>query len=169
MKQNLEIKTITCNVIDDIKDYPMFSKYNIDAQIEEINRSEKEAKLKYNFTFVSEPKKIRMNIAGVTTLEGDGKDIDKCLEPDKNSLPNVVHLIYQEILPLLYVMTKGMNVPCPIHNLSLGVSQPSEIPAQPDTDSKMTEKSVKDTEMKENETETVPEPVVSTNEIHTDG
>ena len=97
MKQVLEIKTITCNVTDEIEDYPMSSKYNIDAQIEEISRNEYATKLKFNFMLVSEPKKIRMNITGFTTLEGDEKDIEKCLASDENSLPNVVHLIYQEI------------------------------------------------------------------------
>src|SRR6185437_11420910 len=45
-------------------------------------------------------------------------EVAKYLEPDERNIPIIVNIAYQEILPLLYVLTRSIDIPCPAYKIS---------------------------------------------------
>lgn len=95
-----------------------FVKYDIEAQLEEIENTDEETKVKYEFTLLSNPKNIRINIDGLAMIHGNQSEISQFLEQDKNNIPRILHIIYQELFPLFYTNSLAMHIPCPAYKLS---------------------------------------------------
>ena len=95
-----------------------FVKYDIEAQLEEVENTDEETKVKYEFTLLSNPKNIRINIDGLATIHGNQSEISQFLEQDKNNVPRILHIIYQELFPLFYTNSLAMQIPCPAYKLS---------------------------------------------------
>ena len=95
-----------------------FVKYDIEAQLEEVENTDEETKVKYEFTLLSNPKNIRINIDGLATIHGNQSEISQFLEQDKNNVPRILHIIYQELFPLFYTNSLAVQIPCPAYKLS---------------------------------------------------
>jgi len=95
-----------------------FEKYHIDVSIDEIENNEFGIKLKYKFVLLSTPTNAKISIEGLTSLSGNENQIAKFLEPDQKNVPMIVNIVYQELLPLLYVLTKSIDIPCPAYKIS---------------------------------------------------
>ncbi|MFQ5573361.1 MAG: hypothetical protein ACE5EJ_03830, partial [Nitrosopumilaceae archaeon] len=106
-------------------------KYNIEVSIEEIENKENKNKLKYVIVLLSEPKNVRLAVDGTADITGDKSERAKILEKDENNIPNVLHLIYEELFPIFFMTTKTIGAPCPAYRLSQ-ISAPSEAEATPE-------------------------------------
>jgi hypothetical protein len=95
-----------------------FEKYHIDVSIDEIENNDLGIKLKYKFVLLSTPTNAKISIEGLTSLSGNETQIAKFLEPDQKNVPMIVNIVYQELLPLLYVLTKSIDIPCPAYKIS---------------------------------------------------
>jgi len=95
-----------------------FEKYHIDVSIDEIENNDLGIKLKYKFVLLSTPTNAKISIEGLTSLSGNENQIAKFLEPDQKNVPMIVNIVYQELLPLLYVLTKSIDIPCPAYKIS---------------------------------------------------
>lgn len=95
-----------------------FAKYDIEVSLDEIESTEMGTKLKYGLTFLSNPKNIRINAEGIVTIAGDEAQTSKYLAQDENNIPNILNIIYQELFPLFYLLSKSMQAPCPAYKLS---------------------------------------------------
>jgi len=103
-----------------------FKKYNINVELEEESSSDEKTILKYSLDLTSNPKNAVINISGSTTLTGEPSEIEKFLKQEDEKTPEVVSLIYQELFPLMYIISKNMKIPSPAHTISLNINGESE-------------------------------------------
>ncbi len=103
-----------------------FKKYNINVDLEEESSTDEKTILKYSLDLTSNPKNAVINISGNTSLSGDPSEIEKFLKQEDEKTPEVVSLIYQELFPLMYIISKNMKIPSPAHTLSQNIIGESE-------------------------------------------
>jgi len=103
-----------------------FKKYNINVELEEESSTDEKTILKYSLDLTSNPKNAVINISGNTSLSGDPSEIEKFLKQEDEKTPEVVSLIYQELFPLMYIISKNMKIPSPAHTLSQNIIGESE-------------------------------------------
>ena len=141
-----------------------FEKYDIEASLEEIESTETETKIKFVFTIVSNPKNTRVSVEGLVTIFASQSEASKLLDQDENHIPNVVHVIYQEIFSLLYVISKGFQIPIPAYKLS-NISPPST--AEPKIPDNLIETEQKIDQVTQKKPDDTKEPVLLSEEKQT--
>ncbi len=107
-----------------------FKKYDIEASLEEIGSTDTQTKVKYALTLLSNPKNTRISVEGQATIFGNQSETSYYLNQDENNIPRIASIIYQELFPLFYVISKSMEIPCPAFKLS-HISEPSQSDANP--------------------------------------
>jgi len=95
-----------------------FKKYDINVDLEEDFSNDEKTVLKYSLDLTSNPKNAVINISGNTILSGEKSEIEKYLKQEDEKTPEVVSLIYQELFPLMYIISKNMKIPSPAHTIS---------------------------------------------------
>ncbi len=115
MNLKIEISSVSFSKLKNEHD---FVKYNIEASLDEVKNRDSEIVLKYRLVLLSNPTNAKITIEGTSTLYGDQNDISKQLSPDEKNIPVILNLIYQEIFPLFFIMSKSMQIPCPAYRLS---------------------------------------------------
>ena len=95
-----------------------FKKYDINVDLVEESSNEEKTVLKYSLDLTSNPKNSVINISGNTTLSGEQSEIEEFLKQENEKTPEVVSLIYQELFPLMYIISKNMKIPSPAHTIS---------------------------------------------------
>jgi hypothetical protein len=105
-----------------------FKKYDINVDLEEESSNEQKTVLKYSLDLTSNPKNSVINISGNTTLSGEQSEIEEFLKQENDRTPEVVSLIYQELFPLMYIISKNMKIPSPAHTISQNNVRESEQP-----------------------------------------
>ena len=95
-----------------------FKKYDINVELEEESSSDQKIVLKYSIDLTSNPKNSVINISGNTILSGEQSEIEEFLKQEDQKTPQVVSLIYQELFPLMYIISKNMKIPAPAHTIS---------------------------------------------------
>jgi len=134
-----------------------FVKYDIEVSIEEIENKDTKSKLEFVITLLSEPKNVRLSIDGHVEISGNEAERAVFLEKDENNIPQVLHLIYKELFPLFFMLTKSVGVPCPAYRLSQ-ISAPTEGQKIDDSELQTTESSdTQSEELVETEIEEKPE------------
>jgi hypothetical protein len=91
----------------------VFHKYDVEASIDEIENAETSSTFKYGFTILSNPKNVRLSIEGIIKITGDSKERDDMLAKDENDVPKILSVIYQELFPTFFLLSKSLNVSCP--------------------------------------------------------
>ncbi len=124
MIHEVEVSNLMFNKISD--EQKNFNKYNINVELEEESSNDEKTVLKYSLDLTSNPKNAVINISGSATLSGDPSEIEKFLKQEDEKTPEVVSLIYQELFPLMYIISKNMKIPSPAHTISLNISGESE-------------------------------------------
>jgi len=105
------------------------TKYDVEAAIDEVENSDEESIFKYAFTILSDPKNVRLSIDGITRIQGDSIERDDILTKDENEVPKILTIIYQELFPTFFLLSKTLNVSCPPHNIGkMGETPSQEIP-----------------------------------------
>jgi len=103
-------------------------KYDVEANIEEIDNSEEQSIYKFGVSALSNPKNVRLAIEGIAKISGDAIERNDILEKDENDVPKILTLIYQELFPTFFLLSKSLNVFCPPHTIgSVGTSPDSEL------------------------------------------
>lgn len=115
MNLKIEINSMS---FSKLKNEQGFVKYNIEASLDEIKNIDSEVVLKYRLVLLSNPTNSKIMVEGLSTLYGDQSEISKQLSPDEKNIPVVLNLIYQEIFPLFFIISKSMHIPCPAYRLS---------------------------------------------------
>ncbi len=163
----LNIK-VDLNSISMSKNEPMvttITKYDVEAAIDEIENAEEESVFKYDFTVLSDPKNVRLAINGIIRIHGDSIERDEILDKDENDVPKILTVIYQELFPTFFLLSKTLNVSCPPHSIGKMDETPSQkIPetvANQDTENEIVE-TISDSNS-DSELETTPES--STDEV----
>ncbi len=116
MQQKVEINSFLVTKLKDV--YDSFTKYDIEASIDEVKSEDDHVRLKYKFVLLSNPANVKLSLDGFTTVYGNRQEIAKHLSNDEKNIPRVVNALYQEIFPFLYITSKTMQIPCPAYRLS---------------------------------------------------
>jgi len=145
-----------------------FKKYEINIDLEEESSSEEQTMLKYSLDLTSEPKNSVISISGNAVLNGTQTEIESYLKQDEDKVPAIVATIYQELFPLMYIISKDMKIPAPAHTISQNnvIDEPvnSEIESESQAKEEIAEESVEtpieNSPEVEKEVEGTDEPVV---------
>jgi len=105
---------------------PAFLKYDIDASLDEVKTTEELSTLKFSFTILSDPKSIRLVVDGFATIFGKESKREEVMQNDENNIPKILNLIYQDLFPTLFMLTKSIAVHCPPYMLGT-ISQVSKV------------------------------------------
>ncbi len=116
MIHEIEVSNLMFNKTSD--EQINFKKYDINVELEEESSNDEKTVLKYSLDLTSNPKNSVINISGSTTLNGDQSEIEELLKQEDEKTPEVVSLIYQELFPLMYIISKNMKIPSPAHTIS---------------------------------------------------
>jgi hypothetical protein len=116
MNTEVEVSNLMFNKSSD--EQINFKKYDINVDLEEESSNEEKTVLKYSLDLTSNPKNSVINISGNTILIGEPEEIEEFLKQEDEKTPEIVSLIYQELFPLMYIISKNMNIPSPAHTLS---------------------------------------------------
>jgi hypothetical protein len=125
MNHVIETSSLVANKLKNTHDD--FIKYDIDVALDEVENNESTMKLKYKIMLLSNPVNAKLTIEGLVTLHGDESDVLKQLTPDQNNTPRIVNVVYQEIFPLIYIICKDMQIPCPAYKMAQISSSASHI------------------------------------------
>ncbi len=99
-------------------------KFNINANLEEVERGVSKVSLKFIFTIVTDPRVVKYQVEGRTELEGQLEHIKKALTPHPSTkVPMILYDIYQQVYASIFVLSKTIDTPCPSPEL-LSTSPP---------------------------------------------
>lgn len=116
MNHEVEVSNLMFNKTSD--EHTDFKKYDINVDLEEESSNEEKTILKFSLDLTSNPKNSVINISGNTILSGEQEEIEDFLKQENEKTPEVVSIIYQELFPLMYIITKNMKIPAPSHTIS---------------------------------------------------
>jgi len=108
-------------------------KYDVEANIEEVDNSEEQSVFKYGFTALSNPKNVRLAIEGIAKISGDAVERNELLEKDENDVPKILTMIYHELFPTFFLLSKSLNVASPPHT----IGEMGNSPVESDDDSEV--------------------------------
>lgn len=115
MHQRVEINSF---MVTKLKDEISFTKYDIEASIDEVESEDDHVRLKYRFVLLSNPTNVKISVDGFTSVYGNQQEITRHLSNDERNIPRVVNALYQEVFPFLYITSKTMQIPCPAYKLA---------------------------------------------------
>jgi hypothetical protein len=128
MNPKIEVSSLLVNKLKNSQED--FIKYDIDVVLDEIESLDTSIKLKYKFALLSNPPNTKLNTEGFVTVYGNDSEVSKLLSPDEKNIPIIVNVVYQEIFPLFYLVSKSMQIPCPSYRLS-EISSKQQIEGKP--------------------------------------
>lgn len=115
MKTEIDLNDISMSKND--PNMKSLEKYDVEANIEEVDNANERSVFKYGFTALSTPRNVRLSIQGIARIFGDGAERDEILNKDENDVPKILTLIYQELFPTFFLLSKTLNVSCPPHTI----------------------------------------------------
>ncbi len=113
IKLNIQVNLNSISMSKNDPKNTVFHKYDVEASIDEIENTESHSTFKYGFTILSNPKNVHLSIEGITKIMGDSKECDDILTKDENGVPRILSVIYQELFPTFFLLSKSLNVSCP--------------------------------------------------------
>ena len=116
-KMNAQVELTSIAMSKNDPKITKLDKYDVEANIEEIDNSEEHSVFKYGFTALSNPKNVRLAIEGIAKISGDSVERNEILEKDENDVPKILTLIYHELFPTFFVLSKNLNVSSPPHTI----------------------------------------------------
>ncbi len=139
------------------------AKYDVEAAIDEIENTDEQSVFKYDFTILSDPKNVRLSINGVARIQGDSIERDDILVKDENEVPKILTVIYQELFPTFFLLSKTLNVSCPPHNVGKMGETPSQNTPESEIEQETSNEVVENATESDSESETKQES--STDEV----
>jgi len=115
LKAQIELNSISMSKND--PKITKLAKYDVEANIDEIENTDEHSVYKYGFTALSNPKNVRLSIEGIARILGDSMERNEILEKDENDVPKILTMIYQELFPTFFLLSKTLNVSCPPHQI----------------------------------------------------
>ena len=75
---------------------------------------------------LSNPKNVRLAVEGIARISGDTEERTEILEKDENDVPKILTMIYHELFPTFFLLSKTMNVSSPPHTIGEMGNSPIE-------------------------------------------
>lgn len=114
---NAQIELSSISMSKNDQNINKVNKYDVEASIDEVKNVEEESVFKYGFTALSNPKNVRLAIEGVARISGNPDERNQILEKDENDIPKILTMIYQELFPTFFLLSKSLNVSCLPHQI----------------------------------------------------
>ncbi len=134
LKLNAQIELNSISMSKNDPKIPKLDKYDVEANIDEVENTEEVSVYKYGFTALSNPKNVRLSIEGITRIFGDTIERNEILEKDENDVPKILTMIYQELFPTFFLLSKTLNVSCPPHQIgAMGETLEKDVEAPEET------------------------------------
>jgi hypothetical protein len=115
LKAEIELNAISMSKND--PKITKLDKYDVEANLEEVENTEDVSVYKYGFTALSNPKNVRLSIEGIARIFGDSIERSEILEKDEHDVPKILTMIYHELFPTFFLLSKTLNVSCPPHQI----------------------------------------------------
>jgi len=115
LKAQIELNSISMSKND--PKITKLDKYDVEANIDEVENTDEQSVYKYGFTALSNPKNVRLSIEGIARIFGDPMERNEILEKDESDVPKILTMIYQELFPTFFLLSKTLNVSCPPHQI----------------------------------------------------
>ena len=115
LKAKIELDSISMSKND--PKITKLDKYDVEANIDEVENTEEMSVYKYGFTALSNPKNVRLSIEGTARIFGDSIERNEILEKDEHDVPKILTMIYHELFPTFFLLSKTLNVSCPPHQI----------------------------------------------------
>jgi len=115
LKAQIELNSISMSKND--PKITKLDKYDVEASLDEVENTEEQSVYKYGFTALSNPKNVRLSIEGIARIFGDSIERNEILEKDENDVPKILTMIYHELFPTFFLLSKTLNVSCPPHQI----------------------------------------------------
>jgi hypothetical protein len=120
-----KILSILGTKIDGKADYYKAVKFNVSANLEELEHGMNRVALGFTFTIITEPKVVKYQVDGRTEIQGQADQIKRVLAPNPTTrVPIILKDVYQQVYPQIFVLSKMIDAPCPTPDL-LSTSQPA--------------------------------------------
>ncbi len=120
-----KILSILGTKIDGKADYYKSVKFNVSANLEELEHGMNRVSLGFIFTIITEPKVVKYQVEGRTEIQGQADQIKKVLAPHPTTrVPIILKDVYQQVYSQIFVLSKMIDAPCPPPDL-LSTSQPT--------------------------------------------
>ncbi len=118
-----KILSILGTKMDSKADYYKAVKFNVSANLEELEHGMNRVSLGFIFTIITEPKVVKYQVEGRTEIQGQADQIKKVLAPNPTTrVPVILKDVYQQVYPQIFVLSKVIDAPCPTPDL-LSTSQ----------------------------------------------
>ena len=92
--------------------------FTVNTNLEENEREINKVQLKFMFMIITDPRIVKYNLEGITEMEGPIEHVNKMLVPHPiTKVPMILHDIYQQIYPSIFMLSKIMDSPCPSPDL----------------------------------------------------
>ena len=104
-----------------------------------------------------------MSLEGKIDVNGNSSELESIYQKDEQNIPNILRMSYQELYPVLFMLTKSMKIPCPPYEISktMDFSEPTVEPEP--TQESVTEPTVEPEPTQEPVTEPTVEPEPTAN------
>jgi len=136
----VKVSSILGSKLDEKADCFKPVKFNISANLEELERGFDNVSLGFAFIIVTEPRVVKYQVEGHTDIQGQTEQIKKILAPHPSTrVPMILYDLYQQVYAPIFVLSKVLDAPCPSPEL-LSTKQaipsqereaPAEVPAEP--------------------------------------
>jgi len=134
LKAQIELNSISMSKND--PKITKLDKYDVEANIDEVENTDEQSVFKYVITALSNPKNVRLSIEGIAHIFGDPIERNEILDKDENDVPKILTMIYHELFPTFFILSKTLNVSCPPHQIgSMGEASEKESPQETSTES----------------------------------
>ena len=167
LKSQIELSSIAMSKND--QNMNKVDKYDVEASIDEVENAEELSVFKYGFTALSNPKNVRLAIEGVARISGDSDERNQILEKDENDIPRILTMIYQELFPTFFLLSKSLNVSCPPHQIgTVGeqLAQEEDLLEYDETsEDEVTQETTMDVDSENKSQDTIEEPEIENPDI----
>ena len=100
-------------------------KFNINANLEELEHGFSSASLGFTFVIITEPKVVKYHVQGRADIQGRAEHIKKIMIVNPSTrVPVVLYDIYQQVYAQIFVLSKMIDAPSPSPEL-LSNGQPA--------------------------------------------
>ncbi|MEM2760591.1 MAG: hypothetical protein QXU32_00225 [Nitrososphaerales archaeon] len=100
-------------------------KFNISANLEELEHGFNSISLGFSFTIITEPKVVKYHVQGRADIQGRAEHIKKVMTAHPSTrVPIVLYDIYQQVYAQIFVLSKMIDAPSPSPEL-LSIGQAS--------------------------------------------
>jgi len=159
LKAQIELNSISMSKND--PKITKLDKYDVEASLDEVENTEEQSVYKYGFTALSNPKNVRLSIEGIARIFGDSIERNEILEKDEHDVPKILTMIYHELFPTFFLLSKTLNVSCPPHQIgAMGTSLENDV----ETSDEKVETSDEKVETSDEKVETSDEKVETSDE-----